>query len=127
MAINIGINCSDCSGVMELTDPPIGHEFNEQGVQEAFCNNYGHGFKREILHFDKTVQSTFVNALSNRKLGDIIHALRIRAGLPHLNNKKQSAIQEIRTSCNTKVELIEFLVKKYNENYNYLESKISLF
>lgn len=128
MAIDIGIDCEDCFGDMVLYDPPVGRDYDEQGKREAFCDDCGGGFKEEVLEFEKTTQSTFVNALSNNKLSDLLHVIIIRNGLPHLKyREKQSEIQNIRSECDTKNDLIEYLINKFNENHNFLESNINLF
>jgi len=125
MAIAIGIDCVLCLGDMALSDPPVSGDFNEQGVQEPFCSECGTGFEHEIMENEKAVQSTFVNTISNKRFSDLIHKLYTRSGKKYLNySEKQEEIQDIRQNCDSRRELIDFLVEKYNENTDFIESQI---
>lgn len=145
LTIDIGIECKSegCFGHFDeqvpswffqqvghllLSDPPILLDFNEQGVQEAFCEDCGGGFKKELMEFKRTIQSTFVNALSNNKFKKLIKVIHINKRLRHLKYREmENEIQTIRSTCSTKKDLIDYLSQIYHENPDFIEEKLSLF
>lgn len=125
MAIDIGFDCLDCSGDMLLSDPPISSDFNEEGKQEAFCEDCLHGFPKNVEEIERTVETTFVNTLTNKKLNQILIVIHVRNGLPYLKYaEKQEIVQDIRNNCSTRRSLIDYLVEKYNENEDFIESRV---
>ena len=125
MAIDIGFDCLDCSGDMLLSDPPISSDFNEEGKQEAFCEDCLHGFPKNVEEIERTVETTFVNTLTNKRLNQILIVIHVRNDLPYLKyGEKQEIVQDIRTNCSTRRSLIDYLVEKYKENEDFIESRV---
>jgi len=125
MAIDIGFDCLDCSGDMMLSDPPLSSDFNEEGKQDAFCNDCLHGFPKNVEEVQRTVETNYVNTVTNKKLVEILVILQVKNNLPYLKYvEKQESVQDIRNNCRSRRQLIDFLVDKYNENEDFIESRI---
>lgn len=124
------IDCDDCSGVMERSDPPFSGDFNINGVLEPFCHDCGSGFKQHKNDAVGTCQSTYVESMSDNKLLDLHHAVCTRSGLPWLRGwmEKQQFLMMIRETCFSRRDLICFYIgSPYDDNVDFLEKRISLF
>lgn len=129
MAIDIGINCNDCFGDMELSDPPILGDFNDQGSQDAFCDTCGNGFKNEIMKSERTASSTFTEVLSEKKLLHLHGKICKLIGRPYLHGyaEKQEFCQMIRDTCHTRKDLIDYYVDSYKVDPDFWEENLFLF
>jgi len=127
------INCVDCSGIMELSDPPFSGDFNEEGQQEAFCNNYGHGFKHKNDEMVAKCQSTYIGSISDNRLLDIDQSICTEYHLPYLKKwqDKQDFLVLIRSTCFSRSDLINYYISNIPSNFivnvDYLEKIICPF
>lgn len=124
------IDCDECSGVMERSDPPFSGDFNENGIFEPFCHDCGGGFKRKKNGIVATWQSTYIESMSDKRLLDIHHSICTRSCQPWLRSwmDKQNFLMKIRNICHSRRDIIDFYMNSpYNENNDFLEQKISIF
>jgi len=124
------IDCDDCSGVMERSDPPFNGDFNENGIFEPFCHDCGGGFKHKKNETIRACTSTYVESMSDTKILAIHHSICTRSYQPWLRSwlDEQNFLMMIKENCGSRRDLIDFyMASPYNENIDFLEKKISIF
>lgn len=110
--------CQICDqGKMLVPEKPVSGDYDVEGFLECFCTNCGSGFIKSII-----INDNVKFYISKRDIKSLVDKVFTRKHIPY--NEKTNIENKIVVECKTRSQIMDLLIKDFNEDRDFLDKEI---